>query len=423
MKMAGRWTPADQQESLYRYLPFEVPPGFALQVRLAYDRSDAILDLGLLDPHGFRGWSGGERDEVWITESWSTPGYIVGPVTPGTWQVMLALYRIPAGGISFEVSIELHRTPPADPFLEPLDHVCPGAALPFRELPAPAGYRWLACDFHAHSIHSDGKLTLLQLAQLARREGLDALAVTDHNTVSHHPLLAPTGAAAGLLLIPGQEVTTPAGHANCIGPVAWVDFRQHTDEWIATAGRDGGFVSLNHPTHPLYGWHRPLGRKPHAMELWHGEWDGRDLAPLEFFGETGCPVALGGSDFHSSLGATLGQPTTFVLVADAATDEHPAAVASDGPTGTASLTCPCSSQEVVAAVAAGTTALAASPRGPVALRVEDEIVVMDGEGLFLHCMEDNTKVPVHSPLASFRARESIYHLRDSTQKTYALVPR
>ena len=80
-----------------------------------------------------------------------------------------------------------------------------------RELPARAGHRWLAGDLHAHTVHSDGAFTVAELARFAAAQGLDFLAVTDHNTTSHHAELKDAAARYGITLIPGQEVTTEDG--------------------------------------------------------------------------------------------------------------------------------------------------------------------------------------------------------------------
>ncbi len=47
----------------YREAPFTVPAGVTrITVRFDYDRSGhTVIDLGLLDPERFRGWSGGSK--------------------------------------------------------------------------------------------------------------------------------------------------------------------------------------------------------------------------------------------------------------------------------------------------------------------------------------------------------------------------
>jgi hypothetical protein len=61
-------------------------------------------------------------------------------------------------------------------------------------------------DLHVHTTHSDGTYTPAQVVDLARRAGLSALAVTDHDTLAAVPLLR---AAAGpdLEIVPGVEIT------------------------------------------------------------------------------------------------------------------------------------------------------------------------------------------------------------------------
>ena len=104
-----------------------------------------------------------------------------------------------------------------------------GAAAPRparRSLPADAGLTWLAGDLHAHTFHSDGVMSVAELAAHAVERGLDFVAVTDHNTVSHHALLGPASSRYGVTLLPGQEVTTELGHAGVLGDTGWIDFRE-----------------------------------------------------------------------------------------------------------------------------------------------------------------------------------------------------
>ena len=215
-------------------LPFDVPPGApGLRVRLDHDRSygaGGVVDLGLVDPVGWRGWSGGARSVVEIGPDASTPGYLERGLPPGQWEVVLGLHRVPEPGLAFGVDVDLTavRPEPAGPSPRP---VTQPARPPRRDLPATAGTRWLAGDCHAHTRHSDGILTLDALAALAAARGLDFLWVTEHNTVSHHPHLDTIGARYGIRLLPGQEVTTADGHANAFGDVGWVDFRRPAATW------------------------------------------------------------------------------------------------------------------------------------------------------------------------------------------------
>jgi len=44
--------------------------------------------------------------------------------------------------------------------------------------------KWFACELHTHTLHSDGSQTLGELAAGAANLGFDAIALTDHNTMS-----------------------------------------------------------------------------------------------------------------------------------------------------------------------------------------------------------------------------------------------
>ncbi|MDP8960002.1 MAG: CehA/McbA family metallohydrolase [Actinomycetota bacterium] len=388
MRFHGRWAPEDRADSIYRYVPFQVPVGTrGLAVRLDYDRTSGVIDLGAFDPAGFRGYSGGARGAFVITRSAATPGYLPGPITAGEWQVLLGLYLIPPQGLEWRVEVDLASGNPP-----PLPPPPPRARRPpRRDVPATEGRRWLIGDLHSHTVHSDGTLTIDQLANLARSRGLDFLAVTDHNTVSHHPHLPGAAARFAVQLIPGQELTTDRGHANCFGEVGWVDFRASADDWLSRSEDSGGLLSVNHPLDPSCGWHRPLGQSPPLLEVWHKTWDRRSPAPLEWWaGRGGVPV--GGSDFHSPADR-LGAPTTWVEAED---------------------------DDVLGGLRAGRVALSAEPDGPVVLRLEGELVVIDGEGGALVGAEDRRMVG--SERARLPAGRGPYRLLDPTGLVVALTP-
>ena len=138
----------------------------------------------------------------------------------------------------------------------------------------------MAGDFHSHTVHSDGSLEIVELATRAAGRGLDVLAVTDHNTVSHHSHLGAAGDHAGILLVPGQEVTTDNGHANCFGAIGWIDFRDPPDVWRAEATARGGLLAVNHPWAWDCAWRMPLAGPADLVEMWHWTWDRRDTMAL-----------------------------------------------------------------------------------------------------------------------------------------------
>src|SRR6185312_14722366 len=281
IRHAGRWTLEERFASPWHYLPVEVPPGTGvLRVELDYDRGNgAVLDLGCFAPGGFRGWSGGARESFAIAEQGATPGYLAGPLTAGLWQVVIGLHLLPAGGVPFSVTAESLSAGAAAlgaqlaPLLEaPGAPPAPAARPPRRPLPAGPGLTWLAGDLHAHTFHSDGVMSVAELAAHAVDRGLDFVAVTDHNTVSHHAFLGPAAARYGVTLLPEQEVTTELGHAGVLGDTPWIDFREPASSWLAAAEAAGGLMSVNHPFAGPTSWVHPMPRRPPLLEVWHWSW-------------------------------------------------------------------------------------------------------------------------------------------------------
>src|SRR5260370_23636578 len=68
-------------------------------------------------------------------------------------------------------------------------------------------------DLHLHTTHSDGTYAPRQLVELARRSGLGAIAVTDHDTLAGVLAARTAAVGSGLEVIAGVEITTEhAGH-------------------------------------------------------------------------------------------------------------------------------------------------------------------------------------------------------------------
>jgi 3',5'-nucleoside bisphosphate phosphatase len=62
-------------------------------------------------------------------------------------------------------------------------------------------------DLHCHSTASDGRLTPAQLVDMAKRHGLKALALTDHDTVAGLAMFHAAGRKRGLETVSGVEVS------------------------------------------------------------------------------------------------------------------------------------------------------------------------------------------------------------------------
>ena len=63
-------------------------------------------------------------------------------------------------------------------------------------------------DLHIHTTASDGTVTPAGVVELAHEMGLAAIAVTDHDTASGYAEAAAAGAALGVEVVPGIEIST-----------------------------------------------------------------------------------------------------------------------------------------------------------------------------------------------------------------------
>lgn len=76
-------------------------------------------------------------------------------------------------------------------------------------------------DLHTHTNESDGTYSPPQLVEAALAAGLEALAITDHDTFAGHDQAAPLARARGLDLICGIEVNTRQDHGHDSKPRHW----------------------------------------------------------------------------------------------------------------------------------------------------------------------------------------------------------
>jgi predicted metal-dependent phosphoesterase TrpH len=108
----------------------------------------------------------------------------------------------------------------------------------------------LKCDLHIHTNYSrDGESSIEEILNRARAVGLDAIAITDHDTVQ--------GARAALLrdgpvlVIPGIEVSTREGHLLVLGVTDPIPPKRDILETIETARSMNGLTILPHPYHKM----------------------------------------------------------------------------------------------------------------------------------------------------------------------------
>lgn len=315
----------------HEFVEFDVPAGTKeIQVDHADASADDIVDWGLNDPSGFRGWGGGNAEPAVVGELAASRSYLAGPIQPGKWRVVVGKAKIVSASVHYTLSVTLRDAPTLAP-------------QPERKPYAPAAplsneARWYAGDLHAHSRESgDAQPTIDVLVTFARAQGLDFVELSEHNTTSQLDFVGDVQAKhPDILVLPGVEFTTYAGHANGIGATAWVDHKIGQPGVDIAGAADafhgqGALFSINHPLFDLgnlcigCSWKHELpAAKIDAVEVaTAGAADLFAAGSLKFWDDlcaTGRHVAIvGGSDDHTagadvgSFGAPVGTPTTYVF--------------------------------------------------------------------------------------------------------------
>lgn len=135
-----------------------------------------------------------------------------------------------------------------------------GRAILFPDIP---GYKTLKCDFHIHTVFSDGSVWPDIRVQESLRDSLDAISLTEHieyqphlTDIPHpdrnrsHDLATQLAKPYDLMVVRGSEITRsmPPGHNNAIF-IQDANKLQIKDslEVFREANRQGAFVFWNHP--------------------------------------------------------------------------------------------------------------------------------------------------------------------------------
>jgi PHP-associated len=190
--------------------------------------------------------------------------------------------------------------------------------------PHPEPGRPLVADLHVHSFLGDGALSAPHLLLEARRRGLDAIAVTNHNqVVVARATSALSRLIGGPIVIVGEEITSPGWHLIGVGLQRTVGWRQSLPEAIAAVHAQGGAAILAHPTSRY--WPaisddalRTLdGSEVGHPAAEHSPRSAAELIQLFHRGRLRNPslAAIGSSDDHGLGG--LGSHRTYVFAAEA----------------------------------------------------------------------------------------------------------
>jgi hypothetical protein len=185
------------------------------------------------------------------------------------------------------------------------------------------GYRVLAVDFHTHSsMWSDGTLTSWGMVLEARRQGLDAIAITGHNAVGE----GKRGRwfsrlVGGPTVLVGEEITRELGdapyHVIGVGIEETVSSRLGAANAIDDIHRQGGIAIAAHPGPDFWpGFDAAAMQRLDGAEICHPMIYALDEGQrdLERFAARGSVAAIGSSDFHGI--GPMGLCRTFVFARD-----------------------------------------------------------------------------------------------------------
>ncbi|MCQ2560126.1 MAG: PHP domain-containing protein [Clostridia bacterium] len=83
----------------------------------------------------------------------------------------------------------------------------------------------MTADLHIHTDYSDGKNTPQEIVEMAVQMGLQAVAITDHESLEGIGEAQAVGQKLGLEIVPGVEISTIWGAANIHILGYWLDLQ------------------------------------------------------------------------------------------------------------------------------------------------------------------------------------------------------
>jgi predicted metal-dependent phosphoesterase TrpH len=132
----------------------------------------------------------------------------------------------------------------------------------------------LRFDLHVHTDYSkDGMSSVEKILQAAVSRKLDGIAITDHDTTAgaRYALEVVDKVAPGLLVIPGEEVTTRSGHLIVLGITRDIPGGMSVGDTIEEARKLGGIVIVPHPyNRPRHGM--PIPKGADAAEVYNSRY-------------------------------------------------------------------------------------------------------------------------------------------------------
>jgi predicted metal-dependent phosphoesterase TrpH len=128
---------------------------------------------------------------------------------------------------------------------------------------------FFAYDLHIHSSYSrDCLMKIPTILKVARKKGINGIAITDHNTIRGSIEAQKIAKGKGLNIVNGAEFETEKGHI--IGLFITEEINEHDAIAILDMIREqGGIAILAHPFQKMSTIDKELIKKVHGIEVWN----------------------------------------------------------------------------------------------------------------------------------------------------------
>lgn len=156
----------------------------------------------------------------------------------------------------------------------------------------------LTLDLHVHTVHSgDSPCRVDEAISAGKEQGLDGIAITDHNSVEALDEALEIGGKSDFLVIPGIEISSDAGHVLGLGVRERINRGLSAKETVQRIHEEGGIAVSAHPFCLGPKPFSPLKADFDAIEVFNSRrYMGNRLA-RKYASENDIPFAAG-SDSH-----------------------------------------------------------------------------------------------------------------------------
>lgn len=190
-----------------------------------------------------------EEEEITIGQQKSTPGFIHGEIESGFWRISINCHAVVSEElfINCECYCEVNEINDSEEALKIINRTKVKKERPLRQVEDLIYHK---VELHSHTLHSDANFSTRELIEAAKKENIDYLAITDHNTMA--PFQEVT-LEEGISIIKGMEFTTFFGHvllhaAEEFEGFDWTEInKSNLQEILANLRKKNIFIGVAHP--------------------------------------------------------------------------------------------------------------------------------------------------------------------------------